>query len=149
MKCLQCGKGNFSKSMGSNMCDKCEPGKYLSTTGQSACERCRIGSFTEKDGSVTCTLCPGNRTTEYPGVVSEERCVCPEKTYRALNGVCVTCPEGMTCGLASAQALFPTYAGEKFKTFEQVPKLNPGFYSTSKDPKPIQWRSNSNLVAIQ
>ena len=39
------------------------------------------------------------------GVTSEELCMCPEGTLRLLDGQCVSCPVGMTCGLGSAQAL--------------------------------------------
>ena len=84
-----------------------------------------------------CTPRQGDLTTGYPGVTSAERCVCPDATYRNLVGKCVACPTGMTCGLGSAQALFQHHSGQPAKSFEQAPKVNPGFYSKSDAPLSI------------
>ena len=43
----------------------------------------------------------------------------------------------MTCGLGSAQALFQHHLGQPAKSFEQAPKVNAGFYSSSDAPLSI------------
>lgn len=129
-ECVLCRPGEVQPMWGQDHCIACDPGFYQDKSGLDVCELCDLGSYTDARGLATCTECPGVLTTKVMASSNISACLCPEKSYQALNqgsATCTDCPEGMICPVGSREANFGTTDGP-------LPLLEVGFYSFNNAP---------------
>eukprot|EP00971_Amphidinium_carterae_P269721 5350707-Amphidinium_carterae.1 len=134
-RCRQCAPGS-SKAVESTSCESCPRGKYMAIAGQSECLFCNTTHYQDEIGAVDCKPCSATLAggvTPVLGSTSASYCICPQGTFRPLDGnTCASCPSSMICKEGADEKNLP--ADSSVSSSGPYPAVAEGYMSIPGSP---------------